>query len=194
MGTKKSKRVPPGTPGYHRLTVEKRIIIWTLKQERKSQEEIAKAVGCNRATICRELKRNKSRKGYRYKKAQGKADHRAAVKATKRRKFTNEMWRYAKEKLGLGWTPEQIAWRARRDGIPMVCKETLYKEYYSRQELVRQGCCPRCRSARRSSGRETGAPRSTATPGAAGSGTAWTSTSVRRRWRTAPASGTGRAT
>ena len=139
MDTKKSKRVPPGTPGYHRLTSEKRIIIWTLRKERKSQEEIAEAVGCNRSTICRELKRNKSKKGYRYKKAQGKADHRAAVKAAKRRKFTNKMWRYAKEKLELGWTPEQIAGRARRDGIPMVCKETLYKEYYRRQDLVRRG-------------------------------------------------------
>ena len=67
-----------------------------------------------RSTICRELNRNKSKKGYRYKKAQAKADHRAAVKAAKRRKFTNEMWRYAKEKLELGWTPEQIAGRARR--------------------------------------------------------------------------------
>ena len=139
MDTKKSKRVPPGTPGYHRLTPEKRIIIWTLRKERKSQEEIAEAVGCDRSTICRELNRNKSKKGYRYKKAQAKADHRAAVKAAKRRKFTNEMWRYAKEKLELGWTPEQIAGRARRDGIPMVSKETLYKEYYGRQELVRQG-------------------------------------------------------
>ncbi len=42
--------------------------------ESLSQEEIAEAVGCNRSTLCRELKRNKSKKGYRYKKAQGKAD------------------------------------------------------------------------------------------------------------------------
>jgi IS30 family transposase len=139
MDTKKSKRIPLGTPGYHRLTMEKRIIIWTLKKAGKSQSEMAKVLGCDKGTVSRELSRNVSKKGYRHKKAQGKADHRAAVKAAKRRKLTNKMWECAKEKMWLGWTPEQIAGRAKRDGVPMVCKETLYREYYRRQELVRQG-------------------------------------------------------
>ena len=33
---KTSKRIPPGTPKYHRLTSENRIIIWTLKKEGRS--------------------------------------------------------------------------------------------------------------------------------------------------------------
>ena len=37
MGTKTSKRIPPGTPKYHRLTSENRIIIWTLKKEGRSR-------------------------------------------------------------------------------------------------------------------------------------------------------------
>ena len=32
-----------------------------------------------------------------------------------------------------------VVGRCRRDGIPMVCVETLYQEYYRRQELVRRG-------------------------------------------------------
>ena len=81
MDTKKSNRIPLGTPGYHRLTMEKRIIIWTLKKAGKSQSEMAKVLGCDKGTVSRELSRNVSKKGYRHKKAQGKADHRAAVKA-----------------------------------------------------------------------------------------------------------------
>ena len=96
-------------------------------------------VGCSPATIGRELKRNLSKKGYRHKKAQGKADHRAAVKAAKRRRFTEGMWELAKDRLAKGWTFEQIYGRCRRDGVPMVCAETLYKEYDRRQKLVLAG-------------------------------------------------------
>ena len=42
-------------------------------------------------------------------------------------------------RLTKGWTFEQIHGRCRRDGIAMVCAETLYKEYYGRQKLVMAG-------------------------------------------------------
>ena len=50
MDTKKSKRIPLGTPGYHRLTMEKRIIIWTLKKAGKSQSEMA-GCGCGMLNV-----------------------------------------------------------------------------------------------------------------------------------------------
>lgn len=163
MGTKKSRRIPPGTPRYHRLTKDQRIIIWALGKAGKNQTEIAGEIGCDKGTVSRELSRNRGRRGYRYKKAQGKADHRVAVKAARRRKFTDKMWEHAREKLWLGWTPEQISGRARRDGMPMVCRETLYREYYRRQELVRQGKSkealpplPRRRKRRRTRGVDAG--------------------------------------
>ena len=139
MATKERRKAPPGDPKYHRLTEEKRIIIETLRKEGCSNRHIAEMVGCSPATIGRELKRNLSKKGYRHKKAQGKADHRAAVKAAKRRRFTEGMWELAKDRLAKGWTFEQIYGRCRRDGVPMVCAETLYKEYYRRQKLVLVG-------------------------------------------------------
>ena len=72
------------------------------------------------------------------------ARSRVAAKAAKRRKFTPVMWDYAITHLcDDGWTFEQSCGRARRDGIPMVCKETLYQEYYRRQDLVRRGGCRR---------------------------------------------------
>ena len=45
---KTAKRTPPGTPKYHRLTSEKRIIIWTLKKEGKIAVKAAKRRGGTR--------------------------------------------------------------------------------------------------------------------------------------------------
>lgn len=139
MNTKTSKRNPPGSPAYHRLTGENRIIIRALLKEGHSQAEIARHLGVSRSTISHELRRNKSKKGYRAKMAQSMADRRAKVKAGKHRKFTEAMWKWAMERLAKGWTFAQIAGRAKRDGVEMVCDETLYKEYYRRQRLVRAG-------------------------------------------------------
>ena len=89
------------------------------------------------------------------------AQHRIAVKAAKRRKFTDKMWKLFKEKLWEGWTPQMVVGRCRRDGIPMVRVETLYKEYYRRPdhgrgvrqilpECLRKGCGePRARIPKR---------------------------------------------
>ena len=156
MDMKTSRRIPPRTPKYHRLTSENRIIIWTMKKEGKSETYIAARIGCSVSTISRELDRNKGKKGCRHKKAQGMAQHRIAVKAAKRRKFTDKMWKLFKEKLREGWTPKMVIVRCRRDGIPMVCVETLYQEYYRRQDLVRRGLSkevlppplPRCQKRR----------------------------------------------
>lgn len=139
MATKERRKTPPGAPKYHRLTDEKRIIIEALRKEGCSKKHIAERVGCHPTTVWRELKRNVSKKGYRHKKAQGKANHRVAVKAAKRRRFTAEIWALAKDRLAKGWTFEQIHGRCKRDGIAMVCAETLYKEYYRRQKLVMAG-------------------------------------------------------
>ena len=139
MATKERRKAPPGAPKYHRLTDEKRIIIEALRKEGCSKKHIAERVGCHPTTVWRELKRNVSKKGYRHKKAQGKANHRVAVKAAKRRRFTAEIWALAKDRLAKGWTFEQIHGRCKRDGIAMVCAETLYKEYYRRQKLVMAG-------------------------------------------------------
>ena len=78
MHVRKESSRPPGATRYHRLTGENRIIIETLRKEGRSRRYIAEKLGCAPSTVSRELRRNKSKKGYRHKKAQGKANHRAA--------------------------------------------------------------------------------------------------------------------
>ena len=138
-GRKETTKSPPGAPRYHRLTVEKRIIIWTLRKEGRSLRHIAGGLGCAPSTVSRELARNRGPKGYRAKKAQARADWRARRKAAARRKLTPEMWDLVKARMSEGWTPEQIAGRCGRDGVPMVCRETIYKEYYRRRKLAGKG-------------------------------------------------------
>ena len=139
MNAKKSKKkAPPGAPAYHRLTEEQRIKIETLwKAEFKlSKKAIAEAVHCHPSTVSRELVRNRKKKvGYEAKKAQATADYRARAKAKKPRKLTDSMWAYAMKRLKNSWSFGQIVGRARREGVEMVCAETLYKEYYRRKAL-----------------------------------------------------------
>lgn len=140
----KKKAAKPKTPKYRRLDDDKRIRIETLWNQGVRQAEIARIIGCARSTICNELKRNSKRTKngkvrYKAKKADGMARHRADVKAADRRKMTPEVWAEVKAKLELGWTPEMICERARRDGKPSVCRELIYQEYYRRQKLVLAG-------------------------------------------------------
>ena len=163
MATKRRREAPPGAPRYHRLTEEKRIIIETLRKEGCPARHMAERVGCHPATVWRELRRNAGRRGYRHGKAQRRADRRAAEKAAKRRRLTPEMWELAKGLLAKGWTFGQVHGRCGRDGVPMVCAETLYKEYYRRQRLVAAGKSrealpplPRRRKSRKSRDRDAG--------------------------------------
>ena len=139
MTAKTSGKPQRGAPKYHRLTSEDRITIWVLKREGCTQTHIARRLGVAKSTVSRELRRNATRRGYRYQHAVAAAQARVAEKAGKRRKFTEAMWIWAMERLGRGWTFEAIHGRAEREGVEMVCAETLYQEYYRRQKLVAQG-------------------------------------------------------
>ena len=48
MDMNTSKRIPPGTPKYHRLTGENHIIIWTLKKKGKSKESLPPLPRCQK--------------------------------------------------------------------------------------------------------------------------------------------------
>ena len=73
------------------LTDEKRIIIETLRKEGRSLSYIVERIGCSKSTVSKEIKRNRSKRGYRHKKANGKARARIAAKAAKRRKFAPQI-------------------------------------------------------------------------------------------------------
>ena len=61
---------------YKQLSQAQRYQIEILKIAGKNQKEIAGLLGVSPSTICRELNRNKSQKGYRPKQAQIKTDKR----------------------------------------------------------------------------------------------------------------------
>lgn len=139
MTAKTSGKPQRGAPAYHRLTREKRSILWVLKREGFSQTQMARRLGVSKSTVSRELRRNATHWGYRYQFADAQAKARASAKASKRRKFTEAMWEWAMSRLWRGWSFETICGRARREKVPMVCAETLYGEYYRRQKLVAKG-------------------------------------------------------
>ncbi len=114
---------------YQRVTQEERIHIHRWRQEGHSQREIARRLDRPACTVSRELRRNIGLKGYRPKQAHEKAQARA--KRPGARRFTNEVRIDAEARLKDGWTPELISGRARLEGRPNVCKETIYAHVYA---------------------------------------------------------------
>jgi IS30 family transposase len=114
---------------YKRVTQTERRLIHRWRQEGHGIREIARRLGRAPSTISREIKRNIGKRGYRPKQA-----HERALSHARRpgpRRFTDEVKAYAEAKLRLGWTPEIIAGRTRFQGLPSVCKETIYRHIYA---------------------------------------------------------------
>jgi len=93
---------------YKQLTYEQRCQIAVLNGTDMTQQEMADAVGTSQATISRELRRNRSQRGYRHKRAQQLADERrhSAAKAVK---MTESMIEVVEAKLCEKWSPEQVS-------------------------------------------------------------------------------------
>ena len=91
---------------YKQLTYEQRCQIAVLNRTDMTQQEMADAVGTSQATISRELRHNRSQRGYRHKRAQQLADERrhSAAKAVK---MTECMIEVVEAKLCEKWSPEQ---------------------------------------------------------------------------------------
>jgi IS30 family transposase len=148
---------------YDQLTEEQRVVIATLLKKGYPVPEIAEEVGKHKSTIYRERNRNCSpgRNGvYNAKPAQERASARASNKGRKKA-IDSQMAEHIKKKLGDDWSPEQIAGRAAREGIPMASHETIYLhiyqdkreggELYKKLRRVR-----RCRRKRRNTRKDRG--------------------------------------
>jgi len=109
---------------YSQLTYEQRYLIYKLLKIGQKQTEIAKAVGVHKSTISRELKRNRGKRGYRYKQAQRMAERREN-KARKR--ITAKDWSIIDLYLQREFSPEQTShWVLRCYGI-QVSHEWIYQ-------------------------------------------------------------------
>jgi IS30 family transposase len=140
---------------YKRVTAEERALIFRWRMEGGlALREVARRLDRNVSSISRELVRNAGERGYRLKEAYEKA--RAQAKRPGPRRFTDQVRVDAEARLKEGWTPEIIGQRARLEGRPHVCKETIYKHIYAdakiggtlwkslpRAKRKRQRRCPR---------------------------------------------------
>lgn len=112
---------------YTQLTCHQRYHIYTFLKAGFCQTEIAEAIGVNKSTISRELRRNRGRKGYRPKQAQRFAHERqnktqARIKA--------EDWRLIESLISLDWSPEQISDYCKGNQIIHISHEWVYQYIY----------------------------------------------------------------
>lgn len=117
---------------YHQLTLLLRYQIQALIKEGLSFNAIAKHLGVHRSTVGREIKRNRLNDGeYLAHYAQVQTRLRYQAK-TKNKKLTHVHYKYIRQKLKEGWSPEQISGRMAADSILAVSHETIYRYIYKR--------------------------------------------------------------
>ncbi len=112
-------------PTYRRLCQGDRDIIHRLRQQGRSQTEIAEFIGFSPSAISKELKRNTGGRGYRPKQAGRFA---TARKAMQRRKRTiiGLLAIEVEARLHLLHSPEQICGAMRKDGWEAPSHEAIY--------------------------------------------------------------------
>jgi IS30 family transposase len=97
-------------------------------QKGYKQKQIAEAIGKDKSTVCREIRRNcDARSGaYRYELAQRKCEKRHQTKP-KRIRFTEQVKAYVDTLLKNDFSPEQIAGRAKSKNVECVSHERIYQ-------------------------------------------------------------------
>lgn len=89
---------------YTQLTEEKRLQIWALRKEGKSQTDIARVLNVHRSTVSRELVRNSGPYGYEPQLAQRMAIYRKKFHTQIVEKQYDEL---VNELVEMGWKREQ---------------------------------------------------------------------------------------
>jgi len=125
---------------YSQLSLGERIEIYRLHSGNSSIRAIACELGRSPSTISRELRRNaKPTKhyagGYRADRAHGLAARRR--RWDKRHKMLRQpaLREYVRNRLAMGWSPQQIAGRLAKDNAPMaISYESIYRFVYYRSE------------------------------------------------------------
>ena len=124
---------------YTHLTSTERGQVQALLNEGKSPSYIAGALGRDRSTIGRELKRNGTKNGYDAEKAQDRYRERHEACRPRKKLDHRPLWDYVLEKIPAGWTPEQIAGRLPLefpgDARMRISHETLYQSLYGDERL-----------------------------------------------------------
>lgn len=109
---------------YHQLTQIQRYQIYVLRKTGHSQTEIASAIGVHKATISREVRRNRGALNYRPRQAQIFA---TARRYKARSRIPVAVWASVERLLRDDWSPEQISARVKDEqGVP-ISHEWIYQ-------------------------------------------------------------------
>ncbi|MCA1850015.1 MAG: IS30 family transposase [Acidobacteria bacterium] len=133
---------------YTQLTREQRYQIYILKKAGHRQNFIAREIGVHPATISRELKRGRGRRGYRPKQADELA--RARKQKRYRPRIAPATWAVVEQLLRQDWSPEQVSGWLSRERQLRVSHERIYQHIYA--DKARGGTLfqhLRCRKKRR---------------------------------------------
>ncbi len=116
---------------YRQLSLEERCSIARLHEAGQSIRQIAAALDRQPSTVSRELKRNAGSKvGYRPAYAQAQAEARRWSGCRLERE--DDLRETILDRLGAGWSPEQVSGRlAREAGRPVISHETIYRFVYA---------------------------------------------------------------
>jgi len=114
------------TTSYKRLSQTDRDTIYRLNKVKKTQKEIAEAIGFSTATVSRELDRNTGGRGYRSKQAGEFAE---ARKVTQRppKKIVGELADEVERLIRIKYSPEQISGFLKKEGWDAPSTETIYQ-------------------------------------------------------------------
>lgn len=112
---------------YHQLNREQRYTIAQLHKQGVSLRSIARTIEVHVSTVSRELRRNRSKKGYSGSHAHMLARERIAWRKQRRRLTRSMQERLARLIREHQWSPEQIVGRLRLKGLEVVGKTTIYK-------------------------------------------------------------------
>ncbi len=110
---------------YKQLTCEQRYTIRVLLKKNFSQKDIANAIGVNKSTISRELKRNIGKRGYRNKQAHMKALERRLDKSPPR--ISKEIWDKVSLYVKEDWSPDQISGELKLNENTSISHEWIYQ-------------------------------------------------------------------
>ncbi len=114
--------------GYTQLTREQRYQIQALMKTGQNQTQMATVLDVHKATISRELRRNRGLRGYRPHQAQQLAQARQARKP--RTRLSPRVWQQVETLVRQAWSPEQIRGRLKREHGRTISHEWMYQYIY----------------------------------------------------------------
>ena len=151
---------------YGQLSLNERIEIYRFHREGRSARWIARFLGRSGSTVSRELRRNSVRTrawpgGYDADRAHRLAERRRCWDCRFKLARQPDLRRLVRDRLAMGWSPEQIAGRlAREQRRTVISHESIYRYIYHRsaQKDYWHRLLPRAKSRRGRLGRRGGSP------------------------------------